>query len=63
MYLDLDPDYPELWRIGEIASIDQRGGLGVLPAAEEQESHREAVVDEDPPRHPQYSGDVSALRS
>ena len=31
VYLDLDSDFPEIWRVGEIAAIVRNGGLGVIP--------------------------------
>ena len=31
VYLQLDEDYPELWKMGEIASLIQQDGLGVIP--------------------------------
>ena len=31
MYLALDPDYPEVWRMGEIARLIADGGVGVIP--------------------------------
>ncbi|HIA03299.1 MAG TPA: threonylcarbamoyl-AMP synthase [Myxococcales bacterium] len=31
MYLDMDPDYPEVWRMGEIARLVEKGAVGVIP--------------------------------
>lgn len=31
MYLDMDPHYPEVWRMGEIARLIEQGAVGVIP--------------------------------
>ena len=31
MYLDLDPDYPEVWKLAPVLGVLRDGGLGVIP--------------------------------